>query len=224
MFGVNCKKIIITALIIVIGYFAIKFIWHFQYYYGSVFFDYKHDFWLFQDSIKTHIDTTSGSGWVRKTDRIQSYWYTNKKKEFYVISVWEIKSLHNVDLKSIKFNEDYPLINYKYEPGQLLDSGSSHETYVKFGSFFKDTINIDLDDASKIYKKIESEHYRGFYGLVKRMAFENEERDYLVIETFPWHIQKMLFLLYKANDSFYIIEISADVPFDENVISFLQLK
>jgi hypothetical protein len=178
---------------------------------------------MLADSTKMGVDTLSAGGWVRKTDNINRCVYYIKKKKIYV-AIWEIRALSVVNLKTIKFNAGFRLSNYKYESGELLDKGSMRETFVNFGPFFKDTINFDLDDNSKIYTMIEKENYRGFYGLVKKMAFENEKRDFLALIDYPDGARPILFLTYKANDSFYIIMINADVPFDESIIKMLNLK
>ena len=94
---------------------------------------------------------------------------------------------------------------------------------VRFGPFFNGKLEIDLDENSKIIKMFEGENYEGFYGNVGRMAFENGENQILCMEDYKSGNAPMLFLMYKARNSFYLIFFSSDKPFGENMINILNL-
>jgi hypothetical protein len=114
----------------------------------------------------------------------------------YYIEIWEIKALAGVDLKKIRITQGLHLANVNVQTGQILDSHSFRE----------------------------KDNYRGFYGTVKKMAFENSDWDYLAFIEYRYKIEPTLFLMYKANNNFYMIIINASVPFDESIINILDLK
>ncbi len=214
-------KIIVSIIItLMIGYFAYDIIYIMIYNYHLELSNYKVYLWLFSDSAKKDIDTLAVGGSIRRTDKIYSYIYKGK----YSIIIWEIKALNGVNLKKIIINQNIMLGNVKLKPGELLDKGSDMETQVKFGPFFKDTIVIDLDNNSKSIRTFEKTNYRGFYGSVSRMGFENGEGEILALEEFTRRFMPTLFLMYKTNNSFYMITIHSDEPFDENIINILNLK
>lgn len=218
------RNIVIGTVSIIVGYIIYLIIYDSIYMYSHTFFDYKPYFWIFSDSTQKGIDTLSGGGRIRKTDKLYTYVYYDTNKKKYYFAIWEIKALGNTNLDDIQIKQGIDLFDKKITSGTVLDVGSMAETSVKFGSFFKDSINIDLDDNSKIYKTVEGKNYRGFYGKIKKMAFKNEEQEYLVFIDYIDGATPTMLLLYKANSSFFIIHINADVPFDEKVISMLNLK
>ncbi len=213
------KILLISIPIIILGYYGFWAAYVFHYSYRTK-FEYKPCFWIFTDSAQKDVDKFCAGGSVRKTDSIYTYIYKDK----YFIEVWGIKALSDIDLKRIQFRQGLHLADVKFFTFQTLDAGSFCETTVNLGPFFKDTFNVDLDAGSKINKVIENENYRGFYGTVKKMAFENEEGDFLAFVDYPARPWETLFLMYKSNDSFYIIIVNAKVHFDESIIDIFNLK
>ncbi len=214
------KLIVSIAIAIIIGYFGYDIIYVMIYVHHFDNSNYKACLWIFSDSVQKDIDTTAVCGSVRKTDKIYTYIY----KHHYFISIWEIKALHDVDINKIVIKKNIMLGHVKLKPGEILDVGSGIETQVKFGPFLKDTIVIDLDNNSKSIRTFEKANYRGFYGSVSRMAFENGEGEIIALEEYTREFIPTLFLMYKANNSFYTITIHSDKPFDENIINILNLK
>ncbi len=183
------KIFLISIPIIILSYYVIGFVYVFHYSY-RVEFDYKPYFWIFTDSAQKDVDKFYAGGCVRKTNSVYTYIY----KDNYFIEVWGMKALRNIDLKRIQFREGLHLADLKFYKFQTLDAGSFCEKTIKLGPFFKDTFNVDLDAGSKINKFIENENYRGFYGTVKKMAFENEEGDFLAFVDYPDRPWETLFL------------------------------
>lgn len=175
---------------------------------------------MFTDSARENIDTLFLGGSIRKGDKIYTYIYSH----IYYIEIWEIKSLKDVDLKEIAINKNAYLSHVELYPGEILDAHSFCETHVKFGPFFKDKINIELDQFSGISKTIEGSDYRGFYGTVGRMAFENGEGQILAFLNYTEQVEPTLFLMYKTSEDFYMITINSDKPFDESIMNILSLR
>lgn len=201
----------------VIGYYVVI---DFVYSYHTQFFTYKACAWIFADSAKKGIDTLFAGSSLRNSDQIYTYVYNHD----YYVSIWEIKALRDVDLKKIIINQSVYLSHVELYPGETLDKGSGLETDVKFGPFFKDKIAIDLDEYSKIYKTFEKDNFKGFYGSVSRMAFENGDGQILAMKDYPLGMMQTLFVLYKANNSFYMITINSRKQIDESTINILNLK
>jgi len=213
------KKIItICSIVIIVSYISYLIIQLTKYDYSNEIGDYKSFSWIFKDSIKQDIDTTFTGGHSRRTDVLHSYIY---KREFFIL-IWEIYNLKNVKLEEIKFRENSDIDNIDLLPEVIFDIGGDVEEHVKLGPFFKDFIEINYDKQSKILEKIEGDNYSGFYGQIKRMTFSDKTRHLVVINC-PT-LRNMLLLLYKRNDSFYILMIDSKKQFSASIIDILNLK
>lgn len=178
--------------------------------------------WIFADSARKDMDLQFASAAIRKTDRLYQWRYHSDLN--CLIQVWEIKALSSVDPDTVPIHTDV-FLNKVSLRGEILDKGSpAGETQVKFGPFFNGKMEIDLDENSKIIRMFEGKNYRGFYGTVGRMAFENGHGQILCMQDYKAGNVPMLFAMYKARKSFYLIFISADRPFSENMIHILNLK
>lgn len=177
--------------------------------------------WIFADSVKKDMDLQYTCANIRKTD--QSYEWGYHSNQDYSIQVWEIKGLSGVDPHRVPIHTNVFLDKVSLR-GEIFDKGSIREVQVRFGRFFDGKLEIDLDENSKIIRMFEGENYKGFYGTVGRMAFENGDGQILCMEDYKSGNAPMLFVMYKAHNSFYLIFISADKPFDEKMIHILSLK
>lgn len=173
--------------------------------------------WMFADSARYNMDTQFASAAVRKTDKLYEWGYDPGRH--YSVEVWAIKGLRSVDPDNVPINTDV-FLNKVSLLGETMDDGL---TQVKFGPFFNEKLEIDLDENSRIVQRIEGTDYKGFYGNVGRIAFENGDRQILCLKDYgsgDWHI---LFLMYKAHNDFYLIFIGAEKPFDMSIIHVLNL-
>lgn len=185
----------------------------------------KNYMWIFKDSIKADIDTFVRSSWVKERDIKNSFVY----KGNYPITVWDFKDLYSADLKdaSINSNVNIPDLDISWGSGEILSSNCNPQTYVKYGPTFDNKINVNLDSASIIYKNIESENYKGFVGLVNRMAFTNGKNENYILFNYPDKIEKTLFLLYKSSRGFFVIIVQSNnkkYVLDESLINIFNLK
>ena len=177
--------------------------------------------WMFADSAKKDMDLQYACADIRKTD--QSYEWGYHASQDYGIQVWEIIGLRGADPHRVPIHTNV-FLNKVSLRGEILDKGSIREVQVRFGPFFNGELEIDLDENSKIVRMFEGQDYKGFYGSVGRMAFENGDRQILCMEDYKSGNAPLLFVMYKAHSSFYLIFISANKPFDENMIHILNLK
>jgi hypothetical protein len=207
-----------VAIIVIclITYFVVDYM---VYGYKTEFLTYKACEWIFTDSAKHDIDTFLVGGSIRKTDKIYTYIY----KRHYYISIWEIYALRNVNLSEVKINQKVPLADIKLR-GEILNADSWIQTHIRFGAFFKDKINIDLDEYSEIFRAFEKDNYRGFYGSVGKIAFENSEGKILALESCNSAVKPTVFFMYKANSSFYMITIHSEKSLDESIINIFNLQ
>lgn len=214
-------KVIISGVIaIVIGYFAYFIFNSVRYSYSIEMRNYKACLWVFKDSIRKDIDTNRFVGCIRKRDVLYHYIYKNT----YDIFIWEFKDLDIAELNKIAINQNANLDNIKFSSGEILNKKDSPEMTVKFGVFFNYTMNVNLDEYSKVEKSFEAVHYKGFYGTINKMSFSNEKGEHLILFDYPSGKEPSLFLLYKGHKSFYIIVINTEKPFDESIINILNLS
>ena len=172
--------------------------------------------WIFADSARRNVDYPIMSD-VRKTDTIYYCVYNPVPPHDTFIMVWEIKGLNRVDPHGVPIHKNVILDKVQLR-GEILDK----VTQIKYGSFFNQNLGVDLDDYSKISKMLEGKSYSGFLGTVNRIAFEGGEGQVLCMQDCGG--RETLFLMYKANNSFYLIFINSVDPFDQNIIQILDLN
>lgn len=218
-----------TTKLIISGVIAIIIL-----YLGNVFYNfvaYRHHFddgnckryfWIFKDSVKSDIDTFLYAGYVKRRDVLYHYLY--KKK--YHIAVWEFKDLDVISLKNTPINLNVNLDDVKFRRGERLNkNGYPSPMYVmKFNFDFNYVLNVNLDNYSKITKNIEFNNYKGFYGNVNKMSFSNRKGEHVILFDYRDSSEPTFFLMYKARNSFFVIMINSEKPFDESIINILNLN
>ncbi|MDP4205597.1 MAG: hypothetical protein Q8859_06335 [Bacteroidota bacterium] len=111
--------------------------------------------------------------------------------------------------------------NVKFLFGEEID----HRIKTRFIFHFKNSFHVNLDNYSKITKWIDATNYKGFYGTISGMSFSNGKGENQILFDYGYPALPLLFLEYKANGSFYTIQIWSDKPFDEKkIINILNLK
>lgn len=208
---------VMAAIILYIGYVLFSFTFfshHFVH-------DYQKHLWVFKDSVRNEIDTFIYNGYEKKEDILYYYLY----KRNYQIAVWEFKDLDVVPLRNILINQNVNLDGVKIGMGERLNKKAypSPTITLKFSYDFNYVLNINLDNYSKIIKKIDSSNYKGFYGNINKMSFSNRRGEHVILFDYYCFSEPTFFLVYKANKSFYVIIINSEVPFDEGIISILNL-
>jgi len=211
--------VIVSFIIVYFGRIEYRFI---RYSHSSEFNNYKRYLWLFNDSVKCNIDTFICVGDIGDRDILYRYLY--KKKTF--IRIWEFKDISESDLKKIQINQNIDLDDVKFKSGEIVDKNMlpSPMINMKLEFSFNNSLIINLDKNSKISKTIDSTKYRGFYGNLSKMTFNNEKNEPLILFDFGYPPVPTLLLLYRTTKSFYVIYINSDLPFDESLIKILNLK
>lgn len=215
-------KIIILSIVgIIVLYFAYFIFDIVRYGYHIEMGNHKPYFWIFKDSAKKDVNKLVVVGCIRKRDIYYHYHCSHDKRD-YGVGIWEFKDLSSVELKNTSISQNINLDNVKFSSGEVLHANRSPEITVRFGSFLKSTIDINLDEQSKIEKNIETSNYKGFYGILHKMSFSDKEGHWVLFNYHPR--EYCLFLLYKAHQSFYVVMINSEQPFSTDMINILNLS
>lgn len=209
---------VVSSVAIIIGYIGYYAYVDIAYSYSFKFLNHVPCAYLFSAQSIDGLDTTALTGCFRKTDQIYTYVYKGQ----YYITVWKIKALRTVDPKAVKINKGVPLDNVHMYPRQALGEGI--ETDVKLGPFFKYNISVDVGESSDITNMIEGSTYRGFYGTISKMGFQNEEGEILAIQKYTDGAMPTLFLVYKRHGELYLIIVNCDKPFGLSLLDIFNLK
>lgn len=186
-------------------------------YYGYFFFNimrYKHSFnletpkeylWLFQDSVKNDILSTSSYSLVRKKGVYNHYIFKNDRR----VIIWEFKDLPRVNLSSIKIRKDANLTGNLIDSGEKLNKGSNPEISVKFGDSMSSGFSVNLDKRSDVTQCCEEENYIGFAGVIHKMAFFNLEGVPQIVFKYRGDQIFSTVVLYKKGDSLYLLIVKS---------------
>jgi hypothetical protein len=193
-----------------------------KYSHGIEMDDYEPYMWVFQDSVRKDVDTSFFVGEIRERDILYQYRFKNQ----YLVSIWELKDLSNIQIDKIPINSNVDLSNVQISPSESLNKNVTPKITVELGFSLDSTISLNLDTNSKIITTIETPKYRGFYGEVNKLSISNEKGKHIIQLDYPYENPYTVFLFYKTQRSFYIIFIKAKekVPLDENVIQYLDLS
>lgn len=214
-------KIIISGVIaIVISYFAYFFYGIIRYSHSSNWQTYKQYMWIFKDSVKSDIDTNFCYSYLKKRDVYNNFHY----KGTYNIIIWEFKDLSIAELKKATINQNVNLDDVKFGSGEILNKKSDLEITIKYGFTFNYSMNVNLDGYSKIERNFEGANYKGFYGSINKMSLSDEKGEHQILLDYTEGQTPTVFLLYKGHQSFYLIMINSEKPFDESIINILNLK
>ncbi len=216
------KFLVISILIIAVGY----------YFFSSIFLmvlfghhiemkkDSQKYLWLLQDSVKAKIDIDFFVGFTKKRDSLYEYPYPGHS----LIYIWEFQDLSSAELSNIKINTNVNLEDSRPSSAEAFNLHNPPQFIVKFGGSFGNTMNISLNEYSKISKTIDENNYKGFLGAVNKMAFSNSKGETLVlIDNTGFNAQPTLLLLYKHMKRFYIIIIFTNNQVDDNTLKMLKL-
>jgi hypothetical protein len=242
------RKSIIILLIILSAIIVILFEFRKPIYY-SVFSPYNYEFKperyydLFTDSAKSKINKTSCSGDVGKDDIL--YWY---KIGQYKIIIWEFKNPGGICLNDIQFVTNAP-VNYN----EFDDFGGHPDYFprpfiqYKWGYHLNAPISFHFDSNCKILSTKDSLNYKSFFAKISYLIIKSNNETQIVFDykttminkinnssklhrpsndeltsRLPIAVPTYLLLLNKQN-SFYIILVNSEVPFDESVIKLFNL-
>lgn len=227
------KFIIIGALLLLSAYYLPVF---------YKFYKYQHHFeknfnkfiWIFNEPYKSKIDTFIFGGKSRERDVFYNYFYCkNTKKDIFIsdndtayyITIWEFKDLEKINLKNTIIKNNRWLNDIKFKLSEGFNYSDSFPLItLKLGfEFIKPAMNVNLDYPSSIYKTIDNNNYKGFFGKINKMSFSDAEGEHLILFEYK-NASPTLFLMYKARQSFYVIIVNSNHKFDENIIDIFNLK
>lgn len=224
----HLRRVVFAAGTCVLLFFGTWFLFIFKFGHSGEFYTYRQVDWMLSDSARTKVDTSVSFSYARERDILNMLVVkkADNIKSAY-ISVWEFKNLANIDLKSIRFYEGVNLQGdpfffgqrFKDEPPCPLISSQ-----LKVNYNFENSLDININEQSKIITKISSASYVGFYGLLNRMSFANELDETQILFDYQNTVQPTLLLFYKIRKSFYMILVNSDEPFDERIMSLFNLK
>lgn len=215
------QKIIVYGFIsIVVCYFVYFMFKSAKYNYYIDMNNYKPYLWIIKDSVKKDIDTNIFVSFHREKDILTFYNY----KHQYYISIWDFKNLNKVALRKISINRNVNLDTVKFNSSETLNAKSNPEYTIRFGPFFKNSINVNIDNLSKIEKTFETSNYKGFYGTINKMSLSDEDGKHQVIIEYNHSKTPFELLFYKGHNGFYLITIDSEKPFDESIIKIFNLK
>jgi len=179
--------------------------------------------WLFNDSIKTDLDTMCTIGHVRRSDTYYDYMY---KKKVY-ISIFEYQELMFLNIHNVSFAEDVNLNSFLddfFGEEYNMSLYPTPETYISYELPFNNSLKVNFDENCIIKKRIEGKNYRGFFGEILKMSLSNSQGKHLVLFDYKEGVTQTLFLLYKHQGRFLVIIINSKENFDESIIKILKLE
>ena len=192
---------------------------------------------LFKDSIRKDIDTTYGGiGIVTKKDIYYVYTYCKSGKKLgftakdtvYNITFWEFKDLAEIDLKNILIKRNTLLYGIKIKYANVYNRSVSYLPIITSELGFKfanNKMEVNLDNATDIYKTFDTINFKGFLGKINKMVFSNDKEDPLILFEYN-NASRALFLMYKTKYKFIAILVNCnhDELIDENIINMFNLK
>ena len=170
----------------------------------------KEYLYFFKDSTQNRIDNDYNFSYVQRHDVYNHYIYN----DIYYVTIWEFSHLKSANLNIIPIIRNADFSDVKINSGQTINLHSSPEITIKYGVEFDNTLNISLNNASKIDTSFQTKRYITFYGTVNRMLLSDGTGKPQVLFDYANERQYGLFLFYKGNDSFYLLIINSKQPFD----------
>lgn len=216
------KTVVLTAVVVIVGYVG-------YYVYIDIVYSYDTDLlhqvpcpYLFSDTGRAGIESEPIAGNYRGTDTIYTCIYKSHDQRQYFIRIWKIPALKHTDPATVKFNQDVSLSNVQLYPAERLYD--NFRIIAKFGTFFRSRISVDLGEDSKLVRPFSGPNYKGFYGHVHELAFENGHGQILAMSINKDRVLPTLLVLYKGHEDFYIINIRSYKPFGFGMLKILNLK
>lgn len=207
----------ITALACYLAYFAYitkKYSYHIN------LRNYESYLWIFKDSAKQQINKDLFGSCTRSGDILSHYIY----KDDFHINIWQFKELKSNNIGLMNISQNKKLNNIKFGSGEVLFKNSNPTITVKFGSFFRNHLmNVNLDQNSTLEKRIETKSYKGFYGVINKAILSDENGNPQVLFDFSKQNEKSLLLMYSGYNSFFVILIYSEKPFNEQILDIFNL-
>ncbi len=189
----------------------------------TVFHNSQKYMWLFNDSFKTRIDTSRVVGDEADSNFLYSF---ITKDGLYFFSIWEFTEFSKLDLENILFRKSIDLNHFELKSGSGFNPKAPPRPliYVEYELPFEKSLTVNLNARSYLDHQIESDNYRGFLGRINKMSFSNKRGEHLVLFDYGEAEQLTLFILYKKNNSLYMILVNSKEKFNKTIINILNLE
>jgi hypothetical protein len=184
----------------------------------------KEYLWVFKDSTFQNVDTNFVSHDIRETDILSTYIYNYQKEGECYIDIWEFKGLEDVVVEQIAIDTGINLSHVRFTEGETLNAHHSPESNVQYSPFFKHNMSISLDKYSRIDSSFSTPTYKGFYGVISMMTYNNEKGEPLVGIDYINGKKPNLVIVYKKAGSIYIIRVEPKDKLDPHIIDIFNLE
>ncbi len=223
-------RLIVSGIIALVIYFIIirPITLSIKYHYRVVKNDYRHYFWLLNDSVQLDSSTMPDTlfavtGQVRKTDQYFNY---NLRGQIH-INIFEYKDLDNLKLNEVKFNYKRDFPSFKNIYGTVLNEGVEKcpVITVKDKLPFHHSLKVDFNKNAHLKVIRNTDSYKVYFGKLTKMLLSNNENDPLVLFDLHTVPNNILIAFYTARSKFLIIIITSDrTPMNANYIHLLKLE
>lgn len=181
--------------------------------------------WILQDSVQKNVDTMFYVGLERESDNLYEYIVDSQSgKKF--ITICHFKNIVINDFDSIVFSHDSSLLDLKLFPAEKLNLESDVRPEITIKSKFSisSSLKVSLNHQSKVIKSINSNDYKGFFGVINKISIANNRGKDLILFDYRNRTQPSLFLFYKRHGNLFLVLINSDGQIDESIIDILSLK
>jgi len=214
------KLLLFGILAIILSYFIYSAFVAFSNKYKLNFDAYKDYMYFFKDSVKEEIDTNFCYSYIGKQDIYNSFNINNN----FLVSIWEFKSLTHIDLSDIKFNEESDMDKFKIRSGETINVGESPEITINFDFITDSILNVNIKGESSARKFINKGNYKGIQGTIDKVSIYNGKGIPMTILNYSRKQSNVLMIFYKNVNSFFLIEISSEKTFNEDILNMFNLN
>lgn len=196
-------------------------------------------YWLFKDSIRSKIDTIVTLKDSRSTDyrcmyhfvegidpnckaNQLSFSYFSDNINYYVIDLWRFNNLQT-SVDSVLITSDICLDNADILHSITLDSDSELSDIVSRSNDFMTDVSVEVDNISSLERIYKPNHYKGFYGRVKRVLFRDSKGVPQIIFNFKSKDEPTMMLFFKNSKGTYLLVINSHKPFDSKILDIFNL-
>lgn len=181
---------------------------------------YKEYLYLFPDSVQNELQTTVGS-YKHGTKYVLSNFHL---KDSIIIDIWELNNSTMPDLNDVLLHNPDHFNSVEKKKVEILFPDGPHEIVLKSKYNFDDgEMNVFPGLGSKIDSVFSTRLYKGFIGHINKIQLEDGSLTDMATMNFDYPREKVLFLVYKPRDKFYIITIISKKDFDLSVLNLLKL-
>ena len=222
-FQLNLRVLIRIILLVIVAITIHQFISGHKIEIDSTNASKKYTYLFHKEIYFKNIDKFSSS-YVTDKDILNDYLYYAEKDNRYSITIWDFKTLKDLDLNDVRFEKENKLSKAKeFLLYEILNPTSDCPISLKYLYEIND-MNLKISGSTKILRNYKTQSYKGFYGLADRISIVNKKGVAQILFNFKKKDTPLIFIIYKDEQSLYLIMILSNKDFDENVFNILNLK